>query len=88
MCLNTLWLKDQGLPHTAEAAMCKWWSPKLSFDVIHACLLTHGHGGYGRDYLHQQRLRDVMGFEIGDGMAQIMKMIIARQKVGRTAASV
>lgn len=25
MCLQTLWLKDNGLPHTAEAAMCKWW---------------------------------------------------------------
>ncbi len=24
LCLKTLWLKDQGLPHTAEAAMCKW----------------------------------------------------------------
>ncbi|MCB0969888.1 MAG: hypothetical protein KDB37_23850, partial [Ilumatobacter sp.] len=22
LCYNTLWLKDQGLPHTAEAAMC------------------------------------------------------------------
>lgn len=87
LCLNTLWLRDQELPHTSEAAMCKWWAPKLSFDIIHNCLLTHGHGGYSRDYPHQQRLRDVLGFEIGDGTAQIMKMIIARQKVGRAAAS-
>jgi len=34
MCLHTLWLKDQGLPHTAEAAMCKWWGPKLAFEVV------------------------------------------------------
>jgi cyclohexanecarboxyl-CoA dehydrogenase len=34
---------------------------------------------------HQQRLRDVMGLEIGDGTAQIMKLIIAREKVGRLA---
>ncbi|MCK9285364.1 MAG: cyclohexanecarboxyl-CoA dehydrogenase [Rhodocyclaceae bacterium] len=85
MCLQTLWLKDQNLPHTSEAAMCKWWGPKLAFDVIHACLLTHGHGGYSKELPFQQRLRDVMGFEIGDGMAQIMKLIIARQKVGRQA---
>ena len=30
LCLRTLWLKDQHLPHTAEAAMCKWWGPKLA----------------------------------------------------------
>ena len=25
LCYNTLWLRDQERPHTAEAAMCKWW---------------------------------------------------------------
>jgi cyclohexanecarboxyl-CoA dehydrogenase len=37
------------------------------------------------DLPHQQRLRDVMGLEIGDGTAQIMKLIIARERVGRVA---
>ena len=81
LCLRTLWLKDQGLPHTAEAAMCKWWGPKLACDIIHQCLLTHGHGGYGADYDFGQRYRDVMGLQIGDGTANIMKMIIGRQRV-------
>lgn len=79
LCLRTLWLKDEGLPHTAEAAMCKWWAPKLACEIIHQCLLTHGHGGYGSDYAFGQRYRDVMGLQIGDGTANIMKMIIARQ---------
>lgn len=82
LCYKTLWLKDQGLPHTTEAAMCKWWAPKVAFDIIHQCLLTHGHGGYGGDYPFEQRLRDVLGLQIGDGTAQIMKMVIARQKLG------
>lgn len=81
LCLKTLWLKDQGLPHTAEAAMCKWWAPKLACDIIHQCLLTHGHGGYGSDYNFGQRYRDVMGLQIGDGTANIMKMIISREKL-------
>lgn len=81
LCLKTLWLKDQGLPHTAEAAMCKWWGPKLACDIIHQCLLTHGHGGYGADYHFGQRYRDVMGLQIGDGTANIMKMIIGREKI-------
>ena len=35
--------------------------------------------------VHQQRLRDVMGLEIGDGTAQVSKMIVARERVGRVA---
>jgi len=85
LCYRTLWLRDRGLPHTAEAAMCKWWVPKLSFETIHRCLLTHGHAGYSTDLPHQQRLRDVMGLQIGDGTEQIQKMVIAREKVGRVA---
>ena len=85
LCYQTLSLRDRGQPHTAEAAMCKWFAPKTAVDVIHRCLLTHGHYGYTTDLPHQQRLRDVMGLEIGDGTEQIMKLIIAREKVGRSA---
>lgn len=84
LCLQTLWLKDRNLPHTAEAAMCKWWGPKLAYDVIHQCLLSFGHGGYDHGPM-EQRLRDVLGFQIGDGTAQIMKTIIARTHAGRDA---
>ncbi|WP_439669182.1 cyclohexanecarboxyl-CoA dehydrogenase [Cupriavidus necator] len=84
LCLQTLWLKDRGLPHTAEAAMCKWWAPRLAYDVVHQCLLSFGHGGYDRGVM-EQRLRDVLGFHIGDGTAQIMKTIIARTRAGREA---
>jgi cyclohexanecarboxyl-CoA dehydrogenase len=85
LCLRTLWLRDQGEPHTAEAAMCKWWPPKLAYEIIHQCLLTHGHYGYTMDLPHQQRMRDTLGLQIGDGTAQIMKLIIARERVGRVA---
>jgi len=87
LCLQTLWLKDRGAPHTAEAAMCKWWAPKLAYDAIHQCLLTFGHGGYDRGAM-EQRLRDVLGFQIGDGTAQIMKTIVARHRAGRDAVPV
>ena len=65
--------------------MVKWLGPKTALDIIHQCLLTHGHAGYSRDLPHQQRLRDVIGLEIGDGTAQIMKLIVAREKIGRVA---
>ncbi|MBK6652212.1 MAG: cyclohexanecarboxyl-CoA dehydrogenase [Betaproteobacteria bacterium] len=84
LCLQTLWLKDKGAPHSSEAAMCKWWGPKLAYDAVHQCLLMFGHGGYDRGPM-EQRLRDILGFQIGDGTAQIMKTIVARAKAGRGA---
>lgn len=85
LCYHTLRLRDEGAPHTAEAAMCKWLGPKTAVEVIHQCLLTHGHYGWSLDLPHQQRLRDVMGLEIGDGTAQIMKLIVARERAGKAA---
>jgi cyclohexanecarboxyl-CoA dehydrogenase len=85
LCRQTLWLKDRGRAHTAEAAMCKWWGPNLAFDVVQTCLLTHGHGGYSSELPYEQRLHDVLGLQIGNGTAQIMQLIIARQKAGRAA---
>jgi cyclohexanecarboxyl-CoA dehydrogenase len=85
-CYQTLWLKDTGQPHTAQAAMCKWWAPKTAYDVITQCLLLHGQYGYRTELPIEQRLRDVLGLQIGDGTAQIMKLVIARQRLGRELA--
>ena len=85
LCYHALALRDAGLPHTSEAAMCKWMGPRNAFDVIPQCLLTFGHYGWSKDLPHQQRMRDVMGLEIGDGTAQIMKLVIARGRIGRAA---
>jgi cyclohexanecarboxyl-CoA dehydrogenase len=85
LCYRTLAAKDAGVPHTSEAAMCKWWAPKLAFEVVQTCLLLHGHAGWSTDLPFEQRLRDVLGLQIGDGTAQIMKLIIAREAL-KTAA--
>lgn len=85
LCYYTLSLRDRGLTHTAEAAMCKWYVPKVTCEIIHQCLLTHGHYGYTTDLPFHQRYVDVMGLQIGDGTAQIQKLVIAREKVGRVA---
>ncbi|OGO30809.1 MAG: hypothetical protein A2Z29_03840 [Chloroflexi bacterium RBG_16_56_11] len=83
LCYRVLWLKDKGLPHSKEAAMVKWWCPKTAFDIIHECLLIHGHYGYSKDLPIEQRLRDAILPEIGDGTAEIMKSIIVREILGR-----
>ncbi len=85
LCYRALWLADRGERHTRESAMVKWWGPRLAVDVIHQCLLLHGHYGYTDELPFEQRLRDVIGLEIGDGTAEIMKVIVARELMGREA---
>lgn len=86
VCLEALWRKDQGLDHSTEAAMAKFWAPKLSAEVIHQCLLTIGHVAYSSEHKLGQRLRDVIGLEIGDGTAQVSKLVISRHLLGREFA--
>jgi cyclohexanecarboxyl-CoA dehydrogenase len=86
VCYEALWRKDHGLEHSSEAAMAKFWAPKLSTEVIHQCLLTLGHMGYSTESPIGQRLRDVIGLEIGDGTAQVSKLVIARNLLGRKYA--
>ena len=80
---RALWLADRGQPYTKESAMLKWWVPRLAVETIHQCLLLHGHYGYTDELPLEQRLRDVVGLEIGDGTANVMKIVVARELMGR-----
>jgi cyclohexanecarboxyl-CoA dehydrogenase len=83
LAYRALWLADRGAPYTKESAMVKWWAPKLAVEVIHQCLLLHGHYGYTDELPFEQRLRDVIGLEIGDGTPEVMKIVVARELMGR-----
>lgn len=86
VCYEALWRKDRGLDHSTEAAMAKFWAPKVAAEAIHQCLLVFGHVAYSSDSPIGQRLRDVIGLEIGDGTAQVSKLVIARNLLGRQYA--
>ena len=86
LCYEALWRKDAGLPHVMEAGMVKWWAPKLSVEAIHQALLVFGHSGYSDEVAQGRRLRDTIGLEIGDGTAQIAKLVAARELFGRHMA--
>jgi cyclohexanecarboxyl-CoA dehydrogenase len=83
LCYEALWRRDRGLPHAFEANAAKWWGPRLAVEICHQALLTFGHAAYGEELPQAQRLRDVIGLEIGDGTAQIAKLVAARQLFGR-----
>lgn len=86
LCYEALALKDAGGDPAVPANMAKWWAPKLAVDIVHQALLTFGHAGWSTDNPQGQRLRDVIGLEIGDGTAQIAKLVVARHLLGREHA--
>jgi len=82
ICYKALKLRDEGLPHSKEAAMAKWFAPKCAVNALHDLLLIFGHGGYSEENPVEQRWRDAISTLIGDGTAEIMKLIIAREILG------
>lgn len=83
---EALWRRDNGLPHRIQASMAKWWAPKVAVETAHQALLTLGHSGYSEELPAGQRIRDLIGLEIGDGTAQIAKLVLARELLGRAYA--
>lgn len=83
LAYHALSLADRGIPHTMESSMCKWWIPLTAQQICHRSLLTFGHYGYNDDNPVQQRYRDVVGLEIGDGTAEIQKLVVSRRVLGR-----
>ena len=79
---QALRLRDANLPHTKETAMAKWFASESAANVMHEILLIFGKEGYSERNPIEQRLRDAIGLQIGDGTAEIMKLIIAREILG------
>lgn len=83
LCYQALWLSDQGISHTKETAMAKWFSVQAAVRTVHDAMLIFGHPGYSEEYPLEQRLKDVIASEFADGTAEVMKLIIAREMMGR-----
>lgn len=79
---RALWLREQGLPHSKESAMAKWYSTEVAARTIRDMVTLRGIDGYSDSPL-RRRLMDAIGFEIFEGPPQIQKTIIARELVGR-----
>ncbi|MBI5439875.1 MAG: acyl-CoA dehydrogenase family protein [Deltaproteobacteria bacterium] len=82
LCYEALKLRDEGKPHSREAAMAKWFGPKCAVDATHEMLLLCGHQGYSDERMFGIRWRDAVSTQLGDGTAEIMKLIVARELLG------
>ena len=83
LCYRVLWLKDQGVPYITECSMAKWYSVEVSIQAIKDCMVIIGHPAYSTEHPISQRLRDVVGFQMGDGTPQMQKLIISRMVLGK-----
>jgi cyclohexanecarboxyl-CoA dehydrogenase len=83
LAYKVLWMKDNNMRHAKEASMIKWYGINAAYDALHTCTLMSGWPGYSSDLPHEQRMRDVMGLQLGDGTMEIMKMVTVREVFGR-----
>jgi cyclohexanecarboxyl-CoA dehydrogenase len=74
---------DQGVKATREAAMAKSISPQIGIEACNNAMVTFGHVGYSSEYVIEQRLRDAYGFEFADGTADIQKVVMVRDFIGK-----
>lgn len=71
-------MKDAGVPHTKESAMCKLYASEIAMDVTREAIQVHGGYGYTTDYPVERFYRDAKLCEIGEGTSEIQRMVIAR----------
>jgi len=83
LCYKALALRDKGERNLKEASMAKWYGARVAMEACHEALLIHGQIGYSEECRAEQRLRNVIGNEIGDGTAEIMKLNISREIIGK-----
>jgi cyclohexanecarboxyl-CoA dehydrogenase len=85
MSYRILWMQEQGMRTTMYSSMIKWWAPRTAEWIIRECMLLHGHYGYSQDMYFGDRLlgMNALGGQIGDGTAQIQKIVIARELMGK-----
>ena len=72
------WMKQEGLPHQAEASVAKLFIAEAA--MKNALEATQIFGGYGyiKEYPVERSIRDAKLISIGGGTSEIQKMIIAR----------
>jgi cyclohexanecarboxyl-CoA dehydrogenase len=85
LAYKALALRDAELPHSKEASMAKWFGVREATDTLRDCIVLAGWPAYSSDLPHEKRMRDVLGMELGDGSTQILKMVVARELIGREA---
>jgi len=79
---RVVWMVEQGMKVTREAAMIKLFASTMVTRATNEALQIHGGYGYIREYPVERYLRDARLLEIGAGTTEIQKIIVAREMLG------
>jgi alkylation response protein AidB-like acyl-CoA dehydrogenase len=71
--------KDAGKQSDLEAGMAKYLASEYCKEVVEDALRIHGGFGYSKEYEIERLYRDAPMLLIGEGTAEIQKMIIGRR---------
>jgi alkylation response protein AidB-like acyl-CoA dehydrogenase len=72
-------LKDSGQRNDLEAGMAKYLASEYCRDVVEDAFRIHGGYGYSKEYEIERLYREAPMLLIGEGTADIQKMIIGRR---------
>lgn len=79
---RAFWLLDQGRPNNLEAAMAKAKAGQAATEACLKCVEIAGPLGYSRKHLLEKWVRDAKLNDIGEGTAQVCRLVIARRILG------
>jgi alkylation response protein AidB-like acyl-CoA dehydrogenase len=80
--LRVGWLKNQGLRHTQEVSLAKWFATEASFAAASNAVQIHGAYGYSDEYDVERYLRNAKGACIYEGTSQIHQLMQAQYALG------
>ena len=75
-------LRQQGKPHSHEAAMAKLFCSELAGWATTKAVQFHGGYGYTTEYPVERMMRDAKIGEIGEGTSEIQRTVISRRLLG------
>jgi len=75
---HAAWLKDNGQPHSKQAAMAKVAATEAAWFAADEAVQIHGGYGYCKEYAVERYYRDVRVTRIYEGTSEIQRVVIAR----------
>ena len=72
------WLRDQGRPYKAAAALAKLYASEVAVTCAREAVQVHGAYGFMEEFPVARYYRDSKVLEIGEGTSEVMRILIAR----------
>ena len=76
------WLNDQDRPFTREIAIAKYFAGETAAKVSGMAMEVHGGMGYSLELPVEKYFRDAKLYQVGEGTANIMRLLIGDDALG------